>query len=138
MPVVVPRDVVYRREAGVSAADAAVWTPVIVIREQPRQRIEPFIIGVVRSLVGPLGLHDLVERLRLAIRLRPGASQPTPFDQLGAGHGGQACVTMGSMRMSPVTVGFGYTTATVRPLTCQQPLWEIQLAARESLNKSME
>ena len=28
------------------------WTPVIVIREEPRQRIEPFIIGVVRALVG--------------------------------------------------------------------------------------
>ena len=56
---------------GSSPADAAVWTPVIVIREKPRQRIEPFIIGVVRALVGPLSLHDLVERLRLAIGLRP-------------------------------------------------------------------
>ena len=43
----------------------------IVIREESRQRIEPFIIGVVRSLVGPLGPHDLVERLRLAVGLRP-------------------------------------------------------------------
>ena len=43
----------------------------IVIRKEPRQRIEPLIIGVVRSLVGPLGLHDLVERLRLPVGLRP-------------------------------------------------------------------
>ena len=43
----------------------------IVIRKEPRQRIEPFIIGVVRALVGPLSLHDLVERLRLAVGLRP-------------------------------------------------------------------
>ena len=47
------------------------WTPVIVIREEPRQRIEPLAVGVVRALVDPLGLHDLVERLRLAVGLRP-------------------------------------------------------------------
>ena len=29
---------------GNSPADAGVWTPVIVIREEPRQRIEPLII----------------------------------------------------------------------------------------------
>ena len=43
----------------------------IVIREEPRQRDEPLAVGVVRSLVGPLSLHDLVERLRLAVGLRP-------------------------------------------------------------------
>ena len=45
---VVPRDVVYRREVGVPA-DAAVWTPVIVIRKEPRHRVEPLAVGVVRS-----------------------------------------------------------------------------------------
>ena len=56
---------------GSGPANAAVWTPVIVIREEPRQGVEPLAVGVVRSLVGPLSLHDLVERLRLAIGLRP-------------------------------------------------------------------
>ena len=46
---VIPRDVVYRREVGVSPADAAVWTPVIVIRKEPRQRVVPLAVGVVRS-----------------------------------------------------------------------------------------
>ena len=48
------------------------------------------------------------------------------FDQFGANHGGQACVTMGH-EGPPVAAGFGYTTATARPLTCQQPLWELHL-----------
>ena len=33
--------------------------------------VEPLAVGVIRSLVGPLGLLDFVERLRLAIGLRP-------------------------------------------------------------------
>ena len=51
------------------------WAPVIVIREEPRQRVEPLAVGVVRALVGPLGLHDLVERLRLPVGLRPERSR---------------------------------------------------------------
>ena len=31
---------------GGTAADAAVWTPVIVIREEPRQHVEPLPVGV--------------------------------------------------------------------------------------------
>ena len=60
-----------------------------------------------------------------------GPASPHLFDQLGAGHGGQACVTM-SHEGPPVAAGFGYTTATAGPLTCQQPLWELQLAARNT------
>ena len=56
---------------GSGPADATVWTPVIVIRKEARQRFEPLAVGRVRPLVGPLGLQDLVERLRLAIGLRP-------------------------------------------------------------------
>ena len=54
--------------------DAAVWAAVIVIRKEPRQRVEPLAVGGVRPLVGPLSLHNLVERLRLAIGLRPEGS----------------------------------------------------------------
>ena len=49
----------------------------IVIRKEPRQRVEPLIIGVVRSLVCPLSLQDLVERLAIGLRPeRPRALQP--------------------------------------------------------------
>ena len=34
---------------GSSPANAAVWAPVIVIREEPRQHVEPLAVGVVRS-----------------------------------------------------------------------------------------
>ena len=61
---------------GSSSADAAVWTPVIVIRKEPRQRVEPLAVGVVRALVGPLGLQYLVERLRLVVTARPLTYKP--------------------------------------------------------------
>ena len=90
---VVPRDVVYRREEGVAPADAAVWTPVIVIRKEPRQRVEPLAVGVVRSLVGPLGLHDLVERLRLPVGLRPERPRALQPQVLGLRRAGEVRLT---------------------------------------------
>ena len=74
-------------------------TVLIVVHKEQGQRVESLAVGVIRSLVGPLGLEDLDERLRLAIGLRPEgprALQPhTPCRRgacEGAAHGAGAVV----------------------------------------------
>ena len=51
---------------GNGAADAAVGAVLIVIHKEHGQRVESLAVGVIWPLVGPLGLEDLDERLRLA------------------------------------------------------------------------
>ena len=48
----------------------------------------------------------------------------------GAGHGGQAYVRMAHGGTSCHCWVVSTTTVSARPLTCQQPLWELQLATR--------
>ena len=63
--------------------------------------------------------------------LRPGASQPTPVLTNSARVTGVKRALRWVMRGLLALLVLVHTTATARSLTCQQPLWELQLAGAD-------